>query len=181
MKKMLSVICIIIIILFSVACGKNKTAMEAVGDYLDLYINNDEIVINQLDDFVNKEDLTNEQKELYKEAIIREYSAIEYEIVSERYEDNYAFIDTSISVIDLNKAQKDAFSYFLSNEEEFKDENGIYDNGKYTTFKLNKMKEEKEFINYNITFKVMNNDGNWEVTQLSNEDLEKIHGIYSKN
>ena len=41
------------------------------------------------------------------------------------------------------------------------------------------MNESTAMVEYNINFKVMKNEQKkWEVVQLSNDDLEKIHGIY---
>ena len=47
------------------------------------------------------------------------------------------------------------------------------------TYKLDRMKNETKTITHTIEFKVIKNGDIWEVTQLSTEDLEKIHGIYN--
>jgi hypothetical protein len=40
------------------------------------------------------------------------------------------------------------------------------------------MKNATDTRNYEIEFKVVKEDGDWDVSQLSNDDLKKIHGIY---
>ena len=170
-----------LVMMLVVACGKNKSAYDTVSDYLDLYRNNDAKVIEQLNNFVNEEDLTAEQKDLYIEAIKREYQSLEYEMVSEKYDEDYAYIVARVTVLNLNKAQRDAYQYFIKNENEFKKEDGNVDLEKYTTYKLERMKEANEYVTYDINFKLKNTNGKFEVMQLNNEDLEKIHGIYSYN
>lgn len=181
MKKMVLSLSVIFVMFLMAACGENKSAYETVSDYLDLYRNNDKSVVNQLNSFVNNEKLTSEQKDLYVDAIKREYQSLEYEMVSEKYDEEYAYVVARISVLNLNKAQKDAYQYFISNEDEFKNNDGSIDLEKYTTYKLNRMKEVDEYVTYDINFKLKNDNGKFEVMQLSNEDLEKIHGIYSYN
>ena len=47
-------------------------------------------------------------------------------------------------------------------------------------YKLDKMKKTTDTVDYNIIFNVTKDDkGNYKVTDLSNSDLEKIHGVYN--
>jgi hypothetical protein len=46
-------------------------------------------------------------------------------------------------------------------------------------YKLDKMTEEMDTVSYTIDIKVEKEGDNWKVVQLSNENLEKIHGIYN--
>lgn len=181
MKKMLLNIFIVLFLLIIVGCGKKMTAREAVSDYLDLYKSNDTEVMKQLDEFVEKEYLDEEQKDIYVEAMKREYASMMYEITQEKYESEYAYVTVKLTVIDLYKAQKDAIEYLDNNQDKFLDENGSYDKDKFTTYKLNEMKNASETITYEIVFKLLKDGNSWEVIQLSNDDLEKIHGIYNYN
>lgn len=181
MKKKVLGVLVIVVMFLAAACGKNKSAYDTVSDYLDMYRNNDKSVVDQLNSFVNEEGLTAEQKDLYIDAIKREYQSLEYEMVSEKYDEDYAYVVARIKVLNLNKAQKDAYQYFINNEDEFKNDDGSIDTEAYTTYKLKRMKEVDEYVTYDINFKLKNNNGKYEVMQLNNEDLEKIHGIYSYN
>ena len=40
------------------------------------------------------------------------------------------------------------------------------------------MRKNTKTIEYTIDFKVIKQNGKWEVENVSTEDLEKIHGIY---
>ena len=47
-------------------------------------------------------------------------------------------------------------------------------------YKLDKMKKTTDTVEYNIIFNVTKDDkGNYKVIDLSNSDLEKIHGVYN--
>lgn len=181
MKKMLLSIFAVLFLFIFVGCSKKMSARDEVIEYLDLYKNNNTEVMKQLDEFVEKEYLNEEQKNIYVNAMKREYASMIYEILQEKYEGEYAYITVKLTVIDLYKAQTDAIEYLNNNQKEFLDENGIYDKNKFTTYKLNAMKNANETVTYEINFKLLKDGNKWDVLQLSNDDLEKIHGIYNYN
>ena len=167
MKQAIKVLIIILFILISVGCG------DAAIEYLELYRNKDKVVLDELHEYVNEEDLTEDQKEKYYDVLKKEYSTLMYEVEHEQYDGNVAYITFKITVIDLYKAQKEAAEYFNEHQDEF------YDKKKYTNYKLDKMMEEMDTISYTIDIKVEKEGDDWKVVQLSNENLEKIHGIYN--
>ena len=177
MKK---VLIILISILTLTSCAP-KSAKEAVKDYLDMYITLNDNVLNELDEVVENQSLNDTQKEKYKEIVKKEYSSIGYEFVSEKYEEDYAYVNTRIKVLDLYKAQSEAITYFNQNKNEFYDENGLYNRSKFTDYKLDKMNNTEDFVSYEVEFKLIKDNNTWRVLQLSNNDLEKLHGIYSAN
>lgn len=179
MKQAIKVLIIILFILISVGCGMKGSARDAAIEYLELYRNKDKVVLDELHEYVNEEDLTEDQKEKYYDVLKKEYSTLMYEVEHEQYDGNVAYITFKITVIDLYKAQKEAAEYFNEHQDEFNDETGIYDKKKYTNYKLDKMMEEMDTISYTIDIKVEKEGDDWKVVQLSNENLEKIHGIYN--
>ena len=52
-------------------------------------------------------------------------------------------------------------------------------NEKYNNKKLDKFNNAKDRVTYTINFKLTKVDNEWTVDNLSNQDLEKIHGIYA--
>jgi hypothetical protein len=46
-------------------------------------------------------------------------------------------------------------------------------------YKLDMMSKQMETVTYTIDIKVEKDEDAWKVVQLSNESLEKIHGIYN--
>ena len=75
--------------------------------------------------------------------------------------------------------QKEVNEYLENNPEEFNDENGNYSIDKFFAYKLEKMKNTDDKIDYTIDFYVVKTSDGWVVSSLSNSDLEKIHGIYN--
>lgn len=179
MKRVVLGILLLICMFCICGCGMEKSARDVAIEYLELYRNKDKIVMDELDDFVENENLTDNQKDKYKEVLEREYGTLMYKVVDEQYEGNVAFITMEITVIDLYKAQEESAKYFNDNPTEFNDEDGEYDRDLYTDYKLDMMSKETDTITYTIDIKVEKDGDDWKVVQLSNESLEKIHGIYN--
>ena len=177
MKKILYLF--IVCCLLITGCGMNKTASGAVTDYLELYTTLDSSVTDQLNEQLEKEEMTDEQKETYKEVMKKQYSSLNYEVINETINGNEAYVTVRVNVIDLYNSQQEAAKYFNEHKEEFNDEQGVYSKEKYMTYKLDRMKNETKTITHTIEFKAIKNGDIWEVTQLSTEDLEKIHRIYN--
>ena len=180
MKKVYKLLLVVSICLVLAGCGcMKKTAKGAVQDYLNQYKNLSSNVISSLDDVVNDENLTDSQKEKYRDILKRQYQDLKYEIVNEKYDGDNATVEVKITVYDLYKVQKDANNYLTNSGDEFK-ENGVYSNDLFMNYKLDKMKKVTDTVEYNITFNVTKDDkGNYKVNDLSNSDLEKIHGVYN--
>jgi hypothetical protein len=162
-----------------VGCGMEMNAKDVAVEYLEMYRNKDKKIIQELDDYVKNENLNDNQKQKYKEILEREYSTLMYEVTDERYEGDVAFITMEVTVIDLYKAQKDSASYFNEHQDEFNDEDGEYDKELFMDYKLDMMSKQMETVTYTIDIKVEKDEDTWKVVQLSNESLEKIHGIYN--
>lgn len=177
--KLLSVVGIILI-LTGCSCGK-MNAKDRVKEFLDQYRNLSANVLGDLDNVVDQEtDLTEEQKEKYRDIMKKQYSDLNYEILDEQYDGDTATVEAKITVYDLYKTQKEATIYLNEHSEDFKDENGNYDSGKFMDYKLDKMHKNNDTVEYTITFNLTKDkDDNWQITELSQSDLEKIHGIYN--
>lgn len=160
------------------ACTKDK-ASDAVKEYLNKYNNQSEIVLNELDDVIYKENLNEEQGGKYKEIMTKQYKDLDYKIVDENYNGDEANVKTKITVYDLYNAQKEAEEYKSSHRDEFLDKDRNYDAEKFLNYKLEQMQKNTKTIEYTIDFKVVKKDGKWVLDTVSTESLEKIHGIYN--
>ncbi len=178
MKKLISLLLFTSIILLTSCTNTNLTAKDAVRSYFDSYITLDSTITEQLDDYVNNEELTPSQKEIYKEILKKQYSSLNYKITNETYEEDIAYITTKITVLDYLKVQNEASSYLRQNYQEFSNDEGTYDRSKFLDYKLDKMQSVTDTIEYEIEFKIVKEQNKWHVTQLSKDDLQKIHGIY---
>jgi len=177
MKKL-----IVMLLCFGFMTGCSLTeqkASDAVKDYLSQYNNLGDTVITDLSTLVDAEDLNDNQKEVYKKVLEKQYQDLKYEIVNEEYDGDTAEVEVNITVYDLYKAQIDSATYLSNNLTEFNGENGSYDNEKYLDYKLEQMKKITDTVDYTIDFKVVKVDNKWVVEQLDTDDLEKIHGIYN--
>ena len=79
---------------------------------------------------------------------------------------------------DYYNAEKDANEYLTNNPDEFKTE-GVYDNSMFTDYKLKMLKDVTDTVDYTIDFTLTKVDNEWIVNDLTNEQLEKIHGVYA--
>ena len=177
MKKILNIILSLFIILAITSC--KDSASKAVIDYLNKYNALDSVVLSDIDDIVDKENITNEDdKKTYIDIFKKQYTDLTYEIESEEYNGDDAIISVKVNVYDLYKVQKEATEYLKDHEEEFNN-NGEYDPNLFLSYKLDKMKNTMDRIDYTIDFYVIKDSKEWKITTLSNSDLEKIHGIYN--
>ena len=175
MKKILTLLLITIIL---TGCG-TKSAKNTVENYLKKYRNLDSEVLVDLENIIENEDLTKDEEEIYRSALKKQYKDLAYEIIEEEYVDDTTYITLKVTDYDFYKAQTDAYIYLENNQEDFNDNNGVYDIHKYTEYKLNKMKNTTERITYNITFTVVKEDDEYIIYQPTENDLMKIHGIYN--
>lgn len=176
MKKILIMIgCLLMVV--GCSCSNDKAA-DAVEKYLNDYKGLSDNVLNDIDELIENETLTDKGKEIYREVLKRQYSDLIYTIENEDYDGDTAKVTVKITVYDLYKAQKEASDYLNSHKDEFLTD-GEYDNNLYMEYKLEQMKKMNDTISYNIVFNVTKTDGKWYVEQPSDEVLEKIHGVYN--
>ncbi|HAB66196.1 MAG TPA: hypothetical protein DCE23_02390 [Firmicutes bacterium] len=180
-KKKILLTIIILFTFFITGCvNNNLTAKEAVRDYLELYVTLDDRVVDQLDDYVNQEDFTEVQKNTYKEILKKQYTSLNYTFIDEKYEEDKAYITAKINVLDLVGVQKEATKHLQESPLEFNNEDGSYNKSKFLDYKLDLMKNVTDKTEYEIEFKVIKEKNEWVVSQLSNDDLLKIHGAYEE-
>ena len=55
---------------------------------------------------------------------------------------------------------------------------GEYDEGLFTDYKLEQLDKVNDTVDYTIDFTLTKVDNEWVVNELTNEQLEKIHGVY---
>lgn len=177
MKKLLSVILAILFIMSLSGC--KDSAVKAVENYLNEYNSLSDNVISDMMDVVKDEDINDKQKGIYQDIFKKQYQDLTYTIDKEEYNGDEAVITVTVNVYDLYKAQKDSSEYLRGHQDEFNNEDGNYDIGKFIDYKLDQMKNMTDKIDYTIEFYVVKTSDGWVVSNLSNTDLEKIHGIYN--
>ena len=158
MKKIL--LTIMSIFLLS-ACSLSNNPSSKVEAYLNQYNN-----------------LSDENKKVYKDLLTKQYKNMKYEIKDKTINADEATVKVKITVIDYFKAQKESDDYLKENPSEFYDENQIFSDELFNTYKLKKMNEVKDTVDYDITFNLNKVDGQWKLESPDRIILEKIHGLY---
>ena len=175
-KKIFFVICLNV--LFKNACSLGNTPTSAVEKLLSKYNTNDEEIVVELDDYINSSELSDEQSKKYKDIYLKQFKDMKYEIKEEKIDGDNATVTAQITVYDYYKAEKDANDYLTAHPDEFKKDD-VYDKSLFTDYKLKKLDDVNTTVDYTIDFNLSKVDGKWEVNDLSNEQLEKIHGVYA--
>lgn len=176
MKKIiLFLVCTFLVV--GCSCSNDK-ATDAVEKYLNEYKGLSDNVLKDIDRLIEHEELEDKHHDTYKEVMKRQYRDLNYTIENEAYDGDEAKVTVKITVYDLYKVEKESREHLEKNQDDFLTD-GAYDAKKYLEYKLDKMKDAKDTISYNIVFKVHKTDGKWQVEQPNEETLEKIHGIYN--
>lgn len=176
MKKILLIILSIIIITgCSLVPGGPS---DVVKDFLSKYKNNDQVVIDELNNYLSGENLDEATIKEYREIYTRQYSNMSYKIKGERIDGDKATVTVEITVYDYYKTNKEAGEYFSSNSQEFIDSKGDIDLSKFLKYKINKLLDTTDKVSYTLDLNLNKNNNKWEIEPLTNEQLTKLHGTY---
>lgn len=177
MKKIKVFFVTMLMLILTTACSLGSTPTSAIERLFASYNNNDEEIMVELDDYINTSNLTDEQNDKYKEIYLKQFRDLKYEIKEEVVDGDTATVTTQITVYDYYKTENDANNYLTTNSDEFMTD-GVYDESKFTDYKLKELDKVNETVDYTIDFTLTKVDNEWVVNELTNEQLEKIHGVY---
>lgn len=162
MRKIIS---IFIFLLLLVGCSLSNTPTSKVEDLLSKYQMLDNDIKIGIENILEEETLTQTQKNRYRKIIEKQYKNLAYEIKDEKIDGNIATITTEIEVYDYKK---------IINEI-----NNTYSGELYNDAKLDALEKVKDKVIYTIDFQVIkDNNGNWKLSELSEEIIKKIQGMY---
>lgn len=181
MKK---ICCFLLSFVFLTGCGCENgqllnTPTKKVEMFLANYQTLDNDVLEQLDNVIkNKESFTDVQKETYRNIMKKHYQDLTYEIKDEKVDGDSAVVTTEIEVTDYSKIITEADRYKQEHLEEFQNKTGEYDESLFMDYRLKKLKEAKDTVKYTIDFTLTKVDDEWKLDALTNEQENKIHGLY---
>ena len=156
-----------------------NTPTKKVENLLSKYQKNDSVVIGQLGDVLLENEILNvNQKDVYKQAMERQYSNLMYKIKNEAIDGKTAVVEVEIEVYDYNKAIVNTENELLKSPEKFQDETGNVNTGYYNDYKLEQIKNMNDRVTYTINFTLTKVDDTWVVDDLTEAERMKIHGIY---
>ena len=174
MKKLI----LLLVALLLISCNLSNTPKDVVEEYLSQYNALNDSIVLEIDAKVASEELSTDNKKLYKKVLLRQYEDLKYEIKEESINDDKAEVLVKINVYDLYKANKESSDYMNLNQNEFNNINNIFDNNLYNEYRLNKMLDTNDRVEYSIKFYLNKKDDEWSLIEPNRDVLEKIHGIY---
>ena len=176
MKKLL--IFLFLLLNISGCASSTDLPTSEVQKLFSNYNNLSSDVLIQLDSVMATENLTENQKNKYKEVLKRQYEDLKYKIKDNVVSDDKAIVSVNVEVYDLKKVIDDANNYLEENKDEFFLDD-TFDNTKFWDYKLDKMLKTGDRINYTIDFSLTKIDDKWVLDELLETDRQKIHGLYS--
>ena len=194
MKKVGKVVlCFGFLLLFLAGCSTTmNTPTSKVEEFLGKYQNMDDDVTVQLDQVLDEDhSMSEEQKEKYRSILEKQYQNLSYKIENEDIHGDEATVDVEIEVLDYATTIRDAKEYYEEHKEEIeaesKKEQSDNDNAledaaegaaEAVDYKLKELGNVSDTTTYDITFYLTKADGDWKLQNISDLDLQKIHGLY---
>lgn len=179
MKKVLSIIGFVLLFTGCTVGNMDNTPTKKVETYLNNYQTLDSNVLSELDSLINQEEMFDEtQKSTYREIMKKHYQDLTYKIKEETVNGDKATVEAEIEVNDYTKVLKQAESYKTTNQDEFLDQDGIFNESMFNNYKLDLLKNNKERVKYTIYFSLTKNNDEWVIDALTETEQEKILGIY---
>ena len=166
MKK---IIILILGLIIMSGCEKTiNTPTSKVEDLLNQYQNLSPSIIDNLKDSIEKEDMTKEQKKKYESLMEKQYQSLSYKIKNEEIVEDTAVVDVEIEVLNYSYSIANSKKYYDEHREEIKD---------FNDYKLEQLEKVTDKIKYDLTLNLTRYNGFWELDDIDNNDLEKIHGL----
>jgi len=131
----------------------------------------DSDINEELDQLLDTDDFDLEQQESYRNIIEKQYKNLTYTIKDEEVNGDNAIVTAEIEVIDYKK-EVDALDSEYSTLENA-------DTTSYINEKINRLKNANDKVKYTLELEVTKDqDGNWQINSLKEEDIKKIQGMY---
>lgn len=166
MKKKIGLFLVLILLLSG--CAMSNSPTSKVEDLFMKYQKVDEDIVLGIDNVIDYQNLTESHKERYRKLLEDQYKNLSYEIKDELVDGDTATVLVEIEVIDYKKVISDLTF-----------DSSIYTKESYDEEKLNRLENAKDKVKYTLEIKLTkDDDGNWKVDALTNEQIKKIQGMY---
>lgn len=194
MKKRLIILLSLFGLLVS-GCGNTNTPTSKVEEFLGKYQSMDSEVLTQLDNIIsNDTSMSDTQKKDYQSLMEKQYQNLSYKIKDEKIDGDEAEVLVEIEVFDYANSILESKEYYNEHRDEFKsddsfnedqkDESGEVVGGEidniasFIDYKIKQLKDVTDKAKYEITFHLTKEDREWVVEDISDEDRQKIHGLF---
>ena len=166
MKKF--IILLLVPFLFVGCTMMKSTPTNTVKAFFTKYQNLENDIEKSLDYMIKKESkMSKKQKEEYKNLLKKQYQNLSYKITNEELENDKAEVDVDIEVLNYLNAKARAKQKTLETK-----------NKDFINQQLKEMQEVNDKIIYHMKLYLEKEDGIWNIKNLTDDDLEKIHGIF---
>lgn len=178
MKKKIWLFSLMGLILCLFGCQMGNTPTKKVETLLSNYQSNGDAIITELDDYLKTLNVDSVNYDDYKKVYLKQYQDLKYEIKNETINGDHATVTAQIEVYDYYKTENNVTSYIASNPNDFTD-NGVYSSAKGLKYKIEQLNKTTDRVTYTMDFTLTKVNDNWVIDNLSNEQLEKIHGTFA--
>ena len=179
MKKIIFTILALIVLSGCSFKDMSNTPTKQVEAYLNNYQTLSSNVIEKLDSIVNLElDFSDSQKDTYKDILKKHYQDLVYTIKEETVNGDQATVEVEIEVNDYSKVLKEAETYRLAHEQEFLNDDNVFDTEKFNDYKLELLKSNKDRVKYTLYLSLNKVNDKWVLENLTKTEEDKILGIY---
>lgn len=181
MKKIIYTFMLLVLLTGCSLGNMDNTPTKKVEAYLNNYQKLDNSVLDDLETIINSDtSIVDDDRENYREFMKSHYRDLEYEIKDETIDGDSANVVAVITVRNYAPTMTEVDNYKTQNESKFNNESGAYDPVLFSSYRLEQLKKVKETSTYTINFTLTKQDDKWVLNQLSDEDLNKINGLYSQ-
>lgn len=158
----------------------DNTPTKKVETYMNNYQTLNEDVLDDLDLVIAKETtFTDKQKQAYRDIIKKHFKNLDYTIKDETINGDTATIEVEIEVTDFYKELNDTTNSNYKTKEDFYSDEGEPNDEAYNNYRLERLKSAKETIKYTLYLSCQkDNEGNWALDDLTDEQEQKILGMY---
>ena len=151
-----------------VGCSMANSPTSRVEDLFGKYQRLDNDIDMGIDNVLSEQNLTTEHQDRYRKLLESQYKNLSYEIKDELIDGDSATVLVEIEVVDYKKEINDLV-YDVS----------IYTKEQYDEEKLTRLEKAKDKVKYTLEIGLTkDDDGNWKVNALTNEQIKKIQGMY---
>ena len=145
-----------------------NTPTSKVEELFTKYQTLDTDINTGINSILDEQNLSDSQKNRYRAILENQYKNLTYQIKEEIIDGDTATVVTEIEVTDLKKSINDLTF-----------DSTIYTKQTYDEEKLNRLEKAKDKVKYTLELTVTKNDNDeWELNALTNEEIKKIQGMY---
>jgi len=145
-----------------------NTPTSKVEELFTKYQTLDTDINTGINSVLDEQNLSDSQKDRYRTILENQYRNLTYQIKEEIIDGDTATVVTEIEVTDLKKSINDLTF-----------DSTIYTKQTYDEEKLNRLEKAKDKVKYTLELTVTKNDNDeWELNALTNEEIKKIQGMY---